>query len=295
MTNMTDSQTNPSAIRFVIPKGRMYDGVSKMLADAGIPIKSTSRNYRPTVPLDGFDVKVLKPQAIVEMLSLGSCDLGFAGADWVTESGAELVTLLDTGLDRVRLIAAAPESVLIDGKLPGRRIVVASEYANITRQWINTNELDAELLRSFGATEVLPPEDADCIVDNTATGSTLKANGLTIIDEIMTSSTRLYASKRAMEDPIKKPRIEHFVMLIQSVIEARQRVMIELNVSADKLDQVVKVLPCMRYPTISPMYNDGGYAVKSALLREELPSVILAVKSAGGTDIVVSNPEQIVP
>ncbi|MEO1009427.1 MAG: ATP phosphoribosyltransferase [Planctomycetota bacterium] len=289
-----------SPIRFAIPKGRMYDGIVRVLADAHIGITASSRNYRPTIALEGFEVKVLKPRAIIEMLEAGTRDLGFAGADWVAESDGDapsggLVELLDTELDPVRLVAAAPESILIDGQLPDRPLVVASEYAEIATRWIADRGLHATLLRSYGATEVLPPEDADCIIDNTASGATLAANDLRIIDEVMRSSTRLYASPVAMEDPAKRPAIESFAMLVRSVLQARDRVMIEVNVAPDALDAVVAVLPCMREPTVSSLRSNTGYAVKAAVRRSQLSGVIPAVKAAGGTDLIVSTPEQIVP
>jgi ATP phosphoribosyltransferase len=285
----------PPDIRFAIPKGRMNEGVFSLLEEAGVRIRATARDYRPSINLPGYSVKILKPRAIIEMLEVGSRDLGFAGADWVAEDGREIVELLDTGLDRVRLIAAAPESILESGRLPSRRLVIASEYANLTSRWIEAKGLDAELLLSYGATEVLPPEDADCIVDNTATGATLEANNLRIIDELMTSSTRLYASRRAMDDPAKREQIEAFAMLVRSVLEARKRVTLELNVSPEDLDGVIEILPCMREPTVATTHGSGGFAVKVAVPREELPALIPLIKAKGGTDIIVVKPEQIVP
>ncbi|MFK7760260.1 MAG: ATP phosphoribosyltransferase [Phycisphaerales bacterium] len=288
-----------TTIKFAIPKGRMYDGVSQLLKEAGIKIGSTARDYRPSISLPDMSVKILKPRAIVEMLDLGSRDLGFAGADWVSEDNADLVELLDTGLDRVRLVAAAPNALVPDGKLPKRApkdspLLIASEYVNITQRWINEQNMNAKLIRSYGATEVLPPEDADCIVDNTATGSTLSANNLKIVDDLMVSTTRIYASKQAMDDPRKRERINQFVLLVSSVLEARNRVMLELNVSGADLDAVINILPSMRMPTVSPMHGCDGFAVKAAVLKEQIPAVIPAIKSVGGTDIVVTKPSQIV-
>ncbi len=282
-------------VRFAIPKGRMQEEVMRLLADAGIGVSASARDYRPSVSLDGFETKVLKPRAIVEMLEAGARDLGFAGADWVAEHEADMIELLDTGLNPVRLVAAAPESILNNSELPDRPLIIASEYAGITQRWIERKGLNASVLQSYGATEVLPPEDADCIVDNTASGSTLASNNLRIIDELMTSSTRLYASRAAMECPLRRPRIERFVMVVGAVLAARRRVMVELNVSAEALDAVVAILPCMREPTISPLRSTRGFAVKAAVLRQELASVIPAIKQCGGTDIIVTTPEQIVP
>jgi len=286
---------NDNTIKLAIPKGRMYDGVSRLMSDAGIKIRTSSRDYRPTLSLPGYDVKILKPRAVIEMLDLGARDLGFAGEDWVSEDDADLVELLDTGLDRVRLVAAVPERSNEDELLNRDGAIVASEYVNISQRWIDAKGYNARLIRSYGATEVLPPEDADCIIDNTATGSTLDANNLRIIDELMVSTTRLYASKTAMENPVKREQIERFTLLVRSVLEARVRVMLELNVSSDNLAGVIDILPCMRTPTVAPMHNNDGFAVKVAVPREQLTQVIPLIKQRGGTDIIVTNPGQIVP
>ena len=283
------------AFRLGLPKGRMEQAVLTLLADAGIRVRPSARGYRPDVSLPGAEAKMLKPQNIVEMLALGSRDIGFAGADWVAELEADVVELLDTGLDPVQLVSAAPTALLESGQLPKRRLIVASEYERLTRRWIAASGLCAEFVRSYGATEVFPPEDADVIIDNTATGATLEANGLAIVDVLMRSSTRLYAHRAALDDPVRRRMIEDLVLLINSVLEARRRVMLEVNASAACLDAVVAVLPSMRQATVARLFGNGGYAVKAAVPREVLPQVILAVKAAGGTDVVVSTLSQIVP
>jgi len=273
----------------------MEQAVLTLLADAGIRVRPSARGYRPEVSLPGGEAKLLKPQNIVEMLALGSRDVGFAGADWVAELEADVVELLDTGLDPVQLVAAAPAALLEGGRLPARRLIIASEYERLARRWISASGLCAEFVRSYGATEVFPPEDADVIVDNTATGATLEANGLAIVDVLMPSSTRLYAHRAALDEPVRRRYIEDLVLLINSVLEARRRVMLEVNASAACLDAVVAVLPSMRQATVSRLFGESGYAVKAAVPRELLPQVIPAVKAAGGTDVVVSALSQIVP
>lgn len=273
----------------------MEAGVLALLADAGIRITPTERNYRPAISLGDTEAKILKPQNIVEMLAIGRRDVGFAGADWVGEMNADVVEVLDTGLDPVSVVAAAPISLLRDGELPGRQLVVASEYERLARKWIEGRRLNAEFVRSYGATEVFPPEDADVIVDNTATGNTLRANGLAVVDTLAGSSTRLYANPAAMEHPHKRGRIEDLRLVLMSVLDARRRVMVEVNAPADRLDAVVSLLPCMREATVAPLFGDTGFAVKAAVPREQLPQVIPAVKAAGGTDVVVTTPSQIVP
>jgi ATP phosphoribosyltransferase len=295
-----------------LPKGRMQAEVLKLMADAGLPVKADDRGYRPIVgagplsesddaALNGyaraprFDAKFLKPQNIVEMIDLGSRDVGFAGADWTRELGSGAVELLDTGLDPVRIVVAAPTGLLVEGKLPAREgLVIASEYENIAREWMSRNAPGARFVRSYGATEVFPPEDADVIVDNCATGSTLRANGLAIIDEVMRSSTRLYASRRAMADPAKRVAAESLALLIGSVLEARKRVMIEVNVPADRLAEVTEILPVLKSPTISPL-KGGDFAVRVAAPKASLAGLIPEIKRRGGSGIVVSEISQLVP
>ncbi|MEM9940081.1 MAG: ATP phosphoribosyltransferase [Planctomycetota bacterium] len=290
-----NSEVNPLIVRLALPKGRMFDQVIDLLKGAGISIRQSERGYRPNLSLESFNTKILKPRNVISMLDAGARDLGFAGADWIDEMGIELVELLDTGLNPVRLVVAAPTELLVDGKLPNRRIIVASEYPNLAKRWIESKGIDAEVLQTFGATEVFPPEDADCIIDNTATGSTLRANGLQIIDEIMKSSTRLYASQAAMQNDQIKIQIENFAMLINSVLQARGRVMMDLNVSQDNLEELLKCLPSMRTPTISPLSDEGWVAVRAAIPRKELANIIPKLKLAGGFDIVTMSPEQLIP
>jgi len=281
-------------LRLGLPKGRMEAGVLKLLNDAGIAVTPSARGYRPNVSLPATEAKVLKPQNIVEMLMQGSRDIGFAGADWVQELDAPVLELLDTRLDPVRVVAAAPEGI-VNGGMPNRRLTVASEYTRLTRRWIEGRGLEADVVRSYGATEVFPPEDADVIVDNTATGTTLQANGLEVLDTLMESSTRLYANPQAMDDGAKRGRIDDLCLLLRSVLDARRRVMVEVNAPAERLEAVVALLPCMREATVSPLYGNSGFAVKAAVPRERLPEVIPAVKAAGGTDVVVTTLAQIVP
>jgi ATP phosphoribosyltransferase len=273
----------------------MQDAVMTLLADAGIRVRPSARGYRPSVSLRACEAKILKPQNIVEMLELGSRDVGFAGADWVEEMRADVVELLDTELDPVQVVAAAPGALLESDELPARRLVVASEYERLTQEWIAARGLDAEFVRSYGATEVFPPEDADVIVDNTATGGTLRANDLVIVDTLWSSSTRLYASPMALGDPGKTGRIDDLRLLLESVLNARSRAMIEVNAPGERLDAVVSLLPCMREATVAPLFGNSGYAVKAAVPREQLPELIPAVKAAGGSDVVVTSPSQIVP
>ncbi len=295
----------PNSLKLGLPKGRMQQGVLTLLAEAGIKVTASDRGYRPQVSLAGVEAKLLKPQNILEMLSVGTRDLGFAGSDWVAELGVDVIEVLDTHLDTVRVVAAAPNGLFEANRLPSRPLVVVSEYQRLAKAWIDQRAMGDRFVRSYGATEVFPPEDADVIIDVTATGATLVANGLTIVQDVMKSSTRLFASRQAMADPAKRARIDDIALLLSSVLEARKRVMLEVNVSEACLAAVVAVLPCMKRPTVSRLasiHADGrqseseaAYAVKAAILRDQLAVVIPLLKAKGGTDVVISPISQVVP
>ncbi|MEM8756627.1 MAG: ATP phosphoribosyltransferase [Planctomycetota bacterium] len=292
-----------TTIRLGLPKGRMHAGVMKLLADAGIDVRVNSRGYRPRVSLPGVNAKILKPQNIIEMLHAGSRDLGFAGSDWVAELGYgtggddRIVDLLDTGLDRVKLVVAAPPEFVENGRLrpTDRPLRVAAEMTALASDWFQKAGVEARIIRTYGATEVFPPEDADCVVDIAASGDTLRANGLTVVDTVASSSTRLLASREAWEDPARRPKIESFLVVVRSVLEARSRVMIDLNVTRERLETVVEALPSMREPTVSQLRSESGFAVRAAVPSDQVAELVPVLSERGATDIVVTRPTQIVP
>jgi len=285
----------PRATRLALPKGAQEEAVAQLLADAGLRLRAGPRDYRPELPLPGFEVKRLKARDVVTMVAAGSRDVGFAGADWIAEQEADLVERLDTGLDPVRIVAAAPLALLVDGRLPARPLRVATEYPRLAQRWIERRGLDARIVRSHGATEAFPPEDADLIVDNTASGATLRAQQLVEVDLLMESTTRLWAGRAALADPVQRARIDGLALLLASVLEARRRVLLEMNVEAARLDAVVAALPAMRQPTIAPLAGGAGFAVKAAVPRAALPRLVAELKERGASDLVVTAPTQIVP
>jgi len=184
-------------LRILIPKGRIFDNVSLLFAEAGFPISLTDRTYRPDLGADWIDAKIMKPQNVGELLELGSHDAGFTGIDWIRESGADVQEILDLGFDKVKIVAAVPQDY-DETKLRSKKLVVATEYVNLAEAWLKSSGYQYRILRTYGATEVFPPDDADMIIDNTSTGQTLKDNGLKIIGTLLESSTRFVASRSAL-------------------------------------------------------------------------------------------------
>jgi len=281
-------------LRMLIPKGRIFDNVSLLFNDAGFPVRLADRTYRPILGADWLDVKIMKPQNVGELLELGSHDAGFTGYDWIKESNADVIEIMDLGFDRVRIVAAIPAD-RSEADMKKQRIVAATEYVNLAGKWLTESGFNYRLLRTYGATEVFPPDDADMIIDNTSSGQTLKDNGLKIIDCLLESSTRFVASKQAMENPEKRGRIEELAMLFKAVLDGRDRVMLEMNVSEDDFNVLVSELPAMRSPTISPLCGNDGFAIKIAVKKNEVAGLIPRLKKLGAADIVEYDLRKVVP
>lgn len=269
----------------VIPKGRINKKVVNLLNDSGFGVDIDERSYVPRVVDNEIEAKIMKPQNIPKLVELGSHDVGFTGYDWILETKANVVEVMNLGFDVVKIVAAIPECFLGEDLL-NKRIVVASEYETIANSFLKEENYDYIFLRTFGATEVFPPEDADMIIDNMSSGKTLKEHNLHIIHTIMESSTYFIANNAAIADPWKKEKIQEIEMLFRSVIDARGKVMLEMNVPKDVFEMVIKILPCLRSPTVSPLYGEEGFAVKVAVNKEDVIKLIPRLKKLGATDIL---------
>lgn len=303
--NQTESEQSKAAtsaagsapLRLTIPTGRIQEKVVGLLELIGVKLAKDGRSYKPTCISDtGIEIKMLKGQNIPNLVALGRHDIGFAGYDWVTEQRADVVEVLDLEFDPVRIVVAVPEALAESNNYRklDRQLVVASEYRQLTTDFIARQNLNAVFLQTFGATEALPPEDADMIVDNTATGTTLKANRLVIIETLMTSTTRFIANKAAYANKEKRRKIDELAMLMQASLRAREKVLLEMNVSKEDFERLVNDLPCMRAPTISELYNGDGYAVKIAVSSKEVPALIPKLVALGARDILEYKLQKIV-
>jgi len=272
-------------IKMVIPKGRMYPNVSALLNDSGITLQVNDRHYIPKIGDPDIEAKILKPQNIAQVIELGSHDVGFVGYDWIKETGARVTEVMDLKMDPVKIVAAV-SSKANDNDFRKKKFTVASEYENISRNFLNKNNYQYRLIRTYGATEAFPPQDADMIIDNSASGQTLREHNLKVMAQIMDSSTRFIANEDSLKVRWKREKIEELKMLFESVLNARGRVMLEMNVPSEKLEEVVDRLPCMRAPTVSPLYKEMGYAVKVAVKKKDTVRLIPLLKKIGATDVL---------
>lgn len=278
-------------LKILLAKGRIYESVYELLNDVGISIHLPERTYFPTTNQKDLAFQVVKPQITSFLLSENKADLGFSGKDWVYENGVEdkVEEIMDLGFDPVRIVAAIPETKDLEALLKNH-VTIATEYQSLSKKWVESKKINGTIFRTWGTSEgfVQDAEDAmaQILIDNTSTGSSLKANRLKIVDTLMESSTRMYASKEAMKNPQKKQKILELKMLFEAVLNARGRVMLEMNVAKDKFDSLVKGLPSMRSPTVSPLFGDNGYAVKIAVNKCEVPTLLPKLQSLGATDIL---------
>jgi ATP phosphoribosyltransferase len=281
-------------LNIVIPKGRMLGQVQELLAETGLKIMGGERDYRPRATDERLAVKLLKSQNIPVLIAMGQHDCGFAGADWIEEQQADLVKVLDLGLDPVEIVACIPESWELED-LRRRSIIAVSEYRNLTTRFLQEQGFRFTFLQSYGATEVFPPEDADLIVDNSATGSTIQANRLKIVARLMKSSTQFIANRKALANPATARMIEDMALLFQAVLQARNRVLLEMNCAENDLRQVVAMLPAMKSPTICKLFEQDAYSVKAAVPRDAVRSLIPRLREAGASDILETPIRKVIP
>lgn len=279
-------------LKILLAKGRIYESVYELLNDVGISIHLPDRTYFPTTNQDDLAFQVVKPQITSMLLAQGKADVGFSGKDWVFENGVEnnLEEILDLGFDPVRIVAAIPETIDFDALLK-QPVTIATEYQSLSKKWLSEKNINGAIFRTWGTSEGFVQDSPDALaqilIDNTSTGSSLKANRLKVVDTLMESSTRMYASKTALEDPKKRQKIFELKMLFEAVLNARNRVMLEMNVSAENFDPLVQGLPSMRSPTVSPLFGkSGGYAIKIAVKKSDVPTLLPKLQSLGATDIV---------
>jgi ATP phosphoribosyltransferase len=278
-------------LRILLAKGRIYESVYELLSDVGISLKLAERTYFPSTNQDDLAFQVVKPQIASALLASNKADVGLSGKDWVYENGVQdqVEEIMDLGFDPVRIVVAVPASVDYE-KLLKKPVTIATEYQNLSRRWIEDKKINGKIFRTWGTSEGFVQDSDDALaqilIDNTSTGSSLKANNLKISDTIMTSSTRMYASKEAMKDPAKKQKIMELKMLFETVLNARSRVMLEMNCAEDKFDTLIKGIPSMKSPTVSPLFGGNGYAIKIAVKKSEVPTLLPKLQSLGATDIV---------
>ena len=281
-------------LSLVLPKGSLERATLELFDAADLTVRrSSDRDYHATIDDPRIErVRFLRPQEIPSYVAEGLFDFGITGRDWITETGANVVSLGELQYSKatsspVRVVLAVPASVswqsvsdLPDG------IRISTEFPELTRRFLDARGVKASIVPSYGATEAKVPDIVDAIVDLTETGSSLRRNGLRILETVLTSYTELVANPAAHEDAGQRSAMEDIALLLRGAIQARASVLLKLNVSAADLAAVTAMLPAMSSPTITSLARGDMNAVEAGVPKRGVNTLIPALKSAGARDIL---------
>ena len=278
-------------LKLGIPKGSLEEATVKLFARAGYNIRIKSRSYFPSIDDDEIECMLIRAQEIARYVADGVLDAGLTGKDWIMENRADVEEIAPLVYSKVsarpvRWVLAVPNdsSIKTVKDLQGKRI--ATEVINLTTDWLKGHGVTASVEFSWGATEVKAPKLVDAIVEVTETGSSLKANNLRIVDTLMESTTRFIMNKTANHDTWKRNKVNRLVMMLQGAMAANGKVGIMLNAPKDKLDEITKIFPSDKKPTVSEL-NDPKWVAINVILEEKLVRDFLPdLKKAGAEDIV---------
>ena len=316
-------------LKLTIPKGSLQEEIASFFERAGLKLKLVSkRDYRPSVGDPEIYIKLLRPQEIPNyLIGENEFDLGISGIDWVKETKADVEVLLDLEIGAVSIVLCAPnnweniynlDDILQKFYNDNKVLRISTEYLTLSVNYLKKNKTykklygdivplvitpwriwgeneKVKIFLSFGATEAKPPEEVDVIIDNTSTGTTIKANNLKIVEIIDTSTAVLIANKNALKDDWKQEKIKDILVLLKGVIEARKKLHIFMNVREENLNKILLELPALKRPTISKLAgSEGWYAINTIIKKDEFLGLIpILRKYAQG--LVVHEPRQILP
>jgi ATP phosphoribosyltransferase len=281
-------------LSLVLPKGSLERATLDLFDAADLTVRrSSDRDYHASIDDPRVDrVRFLRPQEIPSYLERGLFDLGITGRDWITETGADLVSLGELKYSKV---SANPVRVVlaVPGSAPWRSVAdlpegirISTELPALTSKYLAANGVKAMVVPSYGATEAKVPDIVDAIVDLTETGSSLRRNGLRILDTLLTSYTELVANVTSHGDPGKRAAMEDIALLLRGAIEARGNVLLKLNVPAAQLTAVTAMLPALSSPTITALARGDMNAVETVVPKHSVNTLIPALKTAGARDIL---------
>ena len=312
-----------SQVKFAIPKGSLEDATFKLLEKSWTKVNRKDRTYRVFLDDPNIIVKMLRPQEIPTLVSEGLYDVGITGKDWVGETNADVKPILDLEYGKIRLVIAFPDkysyknldAMIADYAKKKKILRISSEYLTtaakflkecksykkhygskeplIVTPWVRLGiNKNVQIHLSFGATEAKPPEDVDAIMDVTETGTTLKQNKLKIVDEVLTSTAHLIANNKSLQDPKKREKIFDIVTLMRGAVHGRKYLHIYLNVEEKNLKPLLKQMPSLKKPTISPLSEEGWFGVNTVIKKEEFHKLIPKLRKIA-QGLVVHEPRQI--
>lgn len=278
-------------LKLGIPAGSLQEATGELFRRAGYKITFSGRSYYPSIDDAEIQCTLLRAQEMARYVADGVLDCGLTGHDWIQETGAKVVELAELVFSKVsrrpvRWVLAVPNDSPIQSvkDLQGKRI--ATEVVNLTRRWLAGHGVEAQVEFSWGATEVKPPRLADAIVEVTETGSSLKANNLRIVADLLQSTTRFITNSSAQADAWKRRKMEDMVLLLQGAMAAEGKVGLMMNVPRKNLPDVLKILPALQTPTISSLADPDWVDVNTILDESIVRVIVPKLKQAGARGIV---------
>ena len=278
-------------LKLGIPSGSLRDACAELFEHAGYRIAFPKRSYYPEIDDPEIDCLLVRAQEMARYVEQGVLDAGITGHDWVCETGADVLELAEFVFSKVsrrptRWVLCVPNDSDAQSvkDLAGKHI--ATEVVHLTRNYLQRHGVDAIVEFSWGATEVKPPRLADAIVEVTETGSSLRANNLRILDEVLVSTPRLIVNHQASQDPWKRAKLDNIALMLASCLAAEGRVGLMMNVRKADLDAITDILPALRNPTISHLSDPAWVAVSTIIEESAVRTIVPALKKAGATGLV---------
>lgn len=280
-------------LKIVLPKGSLEKATLDLFEAADLSVvRSSSVDYKASIDDPRVaEVRILRPQEIATYVQEGLFDIGITGRDWIEETASEVVSLGELRYSKataqpVRVVVAVADSSSAQSAKDLRDGVrVTTEYPEMTRRYFANLGIKADIRLSYGASEAKIPDIADCVVDITETGRALRAAGLRIIDTMLTSYTELIANKESFADPVKRHAMEQIMTLLTGTLEARDKVLLKLNVSENAMEKVLALLPAAKSPTVSRLAS-GDYAIESVVSKRGINTLIPDLIDAGASDLL---------
>ena len=278
-------------LKLGLPSGSLQEATRELFGRAGYVISFSSRSYYPNIDDTEIECLLVRAQEMARYVDIGVLDAGITGLDWIQETDADVQEICELVFSKVsrrpiRWVLAVPESSDIHSvkDLEGKRI--ATEAVNLTNRWLQKHGVTAEVEFSWGATEVKPPTLVDAIVEITETGSSLRANNLRIVDEVMQSTPRLIANHQSYADSWKRVKLENIALMLQACLSAEGRVGLMMNVPRGSVDAVVAILPALQKPTISALTDDGWVDLDTIVDESTVRTIVPELRKAGARGIV---------
>ena len=281
-------------LSLVLPKGSLERATLDLFDAADLTVRrSSDRDYHASVDDPRIErVRFLRPQEIPSYVGQGLFDFGITGRDWVEETGADVISLGQLEYSKatsnpVRVVLAVPaDSTWQSAADLPEGVRISTEFPELTKRYLEAAGVKARVIASYGATEAKVPDIVDAIVDLTETGSSLRKNGLRILDTLLTSYTELIANPAAYAEQEKRAAMEDVLLLLRGAIQARGNVLVKLNVAAAELDAVTEILPAMSSPTITSLARGNMHAVEAVVPKRGVNTLIPSLKAAGARDIL---------